>query len=123
GAAPAATKSATLASSTHPSNPAALANKFGATTFVAVDRAHTTQPSVDAVAKALADQIAGAFAEAEGTAKGDPRLKAGTPVSVGLAGDPFDGQYTLSATRHVFSPEGYKTNFVVSGRQERSLLG
>jgi phage protein D/phage baseplate assembly protein gpV len=123
GAAAAATTSATLSSATHPSNPTALANKFGAPTYVAVDRAHTTQPSVDAVAKALAEQIAGAFAEAEGTAKGDPRLKAGTPVSVGLAGDPFDGQYTLSGTRHVFSPDGYKTTFVVSGRQERSLLG
>jgi phage protein D/phage baseplate assembly protein gpV len=123
GTALAATKSATLTSATQPSTPAALAQKFGGPAFVAVDRAHTTQPKVDAVAKALADQIAGAFAEAEGTAKGDPRLKAGTPVSVGLAGDPFDGRYTLSSTRHVFGPDGYKTTFVVSGRQERSLLG
>jgi phage protein D/phage baseplate assembly protein gpV len=123
GTAPATSTSAKLSSATHPSDPAGLARKFGGPTFVAVDRAHTTQPSVDAVAKALADQIGGAFAEAEGTAKGDPRLKAGTPVSVGLAGDPFDGQYTLSATKHVFGPDGYKTTFVVSGRQERSLLG
>jgi phage protein D/phage baseplate assembly protein gpV len=123
GSAPAATKSAQLSSTTQPSTPADLAQKFNAPTFVAVDRAHTSQPTVDAVARALAEQIAGVFTEAEGTAKGDPRLKAGTAVSVGLAGDPFDGRYTLSATRHVFSPDGYKTTFVVSGRQERSLLG
>jgi phage protein D/phage baseplate assembly protein gpV len=123
GTAAAATKSAALTSSTQPVTPVALAKKFGGPTFVAVDRAHTKQGEVDAVAKALSEQIAGAFAEAEGVAKGDPRLKAGTPVSVGLAGDPFEGQYTLSATRHVFDPGGYKTTFVVSGRQERSLLG
>jgi phage protein D/phage baseplate assembly protein gpV len=123
GSAPAATKSASLSSASQPSTPVDLANTFGAPTFVAVDRAHTTQAEVDAVAKALAEQIAGAFAEAEGTAKGDPRLKAGTPVSVGLAGDPFEGQYTLSGTRHAFGPDGYKTTFAISGRQERSLLG
>jgi phage protein D/phage baseplate assembly protein gpV len=124
GSAPAATTTASLTSAAHPTTPAALAEKFGGPTYVAVDRPHTTQTEVDAVAKALAEQIAGASAEAEGTAKGDPRLKAGTPVSVGLAGDPFEGRYLLSATRHVFSShEGYKTAFAVSGRQERSLLG
>jgi phage protein D/phage baseplate assembly protein gpV len=123
GAAAATTTSATLSSSVQPSTPVDLAQKFGGPTFVAVDRAHTTQSEVDAAAKALSEQIACVFAEAEGTAKGDPRLKAGTPVSVSLAGDPFEGRYTLSATRHVFSPDGYKTTFVVSGRQERSLLG
>jgi phage protein D/phage baseplate assembly protein gpV len=123
GAAPAATTSATLNSTVQPATPAALAQKFGGPTFVSVDRAHTSQTEVDAAAKSLSEQIAGAFAEAEGTAKGDPRLKAGTAVSIGLAGDPFEGRYTLSSTRHVFSPDGYKTTFVVSGRQERSLLG
>jgi phage protein D/phage baseplate assembly protein gpV len=119
----AATTSAALKSAVQPSTPAALAQVFGGPTFVCVDRAHTTQSEVDAGAKALSEQIAGAFAEAEGTAKGDPRLKAGTAVSIGLAGDPFDGRYMLSATRHVFDLDGYKTTFVVSGRQERSLLG
>ena len=82
------------------------------------------QAEVDALAKALADQIAGAFAEFEGVARGDPKLRAGKAVSLGLAGDPFDGRYTLTTTRHVFDPdEGYTTLFTASGRQERSLLG
>jgi phage protein D/phage baseplate assembly protein gpV len=123
GSAPAATTAAALSSSTQPTTPLDLAQKFGGPTFVAVDRAHSTQLEVDAVARALSEQIAGVFAEAEGVAKGDPRLKAGAAVSVGLAGDPFEGRYTLTSTRHVFSPDGYKTTFVVSGRQERSLLG
>jgi phage protein D/phage baseplate assembly protein gpV len=123
GTAPAATTSVALTTTNQPSTPTDLAKKFGDPTYVSVDRAHTKQGEVDAVAKALSEQIAGAFAEAEGIAKGDPRLKAGTPVSVGLTGDPFEGRYTLSSTRHVFDPGGYKTTFVVSGRQERSLLG
>jgi uncharacterized protein involved in type VI secretion and phage assembly len=41
-----------------------------------------------------------------------------------LAGRPFDGKYILTSTRHVYDPEdGYTTQFTVSGRQERSLLG
>ena len=44
-------------------------------------------------------------------------------MSVGKVGWPYDGQYTLSSTRHVYGRDGYRTHFVVSGTQERSLLG
>jgi uncharacterized protein involved in type VI secretion and phage assembly len=54
---------------------------------------------------------------------GNPNLKAGSTVSVGVVGDRFEGQYTLSGARHVFGENGYRTHFVVSGRQDRSLLG
>src|SRR5262249_46502615 len=69
-----------------------------------------------------AEQIGSAFAEAEGTAEGDPELCAGKAVNVAFAGYPFDGRYTLTSTRHVFDDHGYRTHFVVSGRQERTLL-
>jgi phage protein D len=103
--------------------PADLAGRFGAPVH-SVEAPFAGQAEVDALAKALADQIAGAFAEFEGVARGDPKLRAGKAVSLGLAGDPFDGRYTLTTTRHVFDPdEGYTTMFTASGRQERSLLG
>jgi len=47
-------------------------------------------------------------------------------VAVVLAGvgKPFEGRYTLSATRHDFSAEqGYLTSFTVSNASERSLYG
>jgi phage protein D len=119
GRAPAETTSVSLAATT----PGQLAAKFGDPTFVSVDRPFSTQAEVDAAAKALADQIAGSFAEAEGVAKGNPKVQAGAAVSIGLAGEPFDGRYTVTSSRHVFGPDGYKTHFVVSGKQERSLLG
>jgi phage protein D len=117
GSAPAATSSASL-----PLQPAELAGKFNGDRHVGVEVPYRTQAEVDAAAKALAERVAGAFAELEGTARGNPKLRAGKPVSLGLVGEPFDGKYTPSSTRHVFDPEGgYTTSFTVSGRQERSL--
>jgi uncharacterized protein involved in type VI secretion and phage assembly len=104
-------------------DPNTLAGKFGGPTFTAVDRPLPTQPMVDGVASAIAEIISGSFAEADGVARGNPKLKAGTTVSVGVVGDHFEGKYTLSGTRHIFGENGYRTHFVISGRQDRSLLG
>jgi phage protein D len=104
--------------------PTELAGKFGGRTIAGVDVPYRTQAEVDAAAKAIAEQVAGAFAELEGVARGNPKLRAGVAISLGLVGEPFDGRYTLSSTRHVYDPDtGYTTAFMVSGRQERSLLG
>ncbi len=118
GTAPAGSTSATV-----PQTPADLAQKFGGKTYVAVDRPLSTQPEVDAAARAIAAQIGDAHAEAEGVARGNPKLRAGVPVSVGVVAQDFVGRYTLTHTRHVFDTLGYRTLFEVSGRQERSLMG
>ncbi|MGH9281528.1 MAG: VgrG-related protein [Acidimicrobiales bacterium] len=119
GQAPARTTSASLAVA-----PADLAAKFGNPGYLAVAPPLLGQAEVDALAKAMAEQIAGGFAEFEGVARGNPKLRAGTAVSLGLAGKPFDGRYTLTTTRHAYDPdEGYTTWFTASGRQERSLFG
>jgi uncharacterized protein involved in type VI secretion and phage assembly len=83
----------------------------------------STQRAVDDAAKAISETVASAFAEAEGVAVGNPKLKSGTPVSVSVVGPDFEGQYTLTQTRHDFDARGYRTRFIVSGRHERSLLG
>jgi len=121
GSAPAGTDSIDL-----PATPVALAGKFGGHTYSEVDIPLTSQREVDATAKAVADQIGSAVAEAEGVARGNPKLKAGTPVSVASVAADFIGKYTLTHTRHVFDAHagtGYVTRFEVSGRQDRSLLG
>nr|MBA2254019.1 VgrG-related protein [Chloroflexota bacterium] len=71
----------------------------------------------------VAEQIGTAFAEAVGVARGNPALRAGKAFSVSVVADDFVGRYVPSATRHVFDKWGYRTEFTVSGRQERSLLG
>jgi phage protein D len=104
--------------------PTDLAAVFGNPSYIGVSTPYVTQAEVDGAAKALAEQIAGAFAEFEGVARGNPKLRAGKAVSLGLVAQPFDGRYTLTTTRHVYDPkDGYTVWFTVSGRQERSLLG
>jgi phage protein D/phage baseplate assembly protein gpV len=103
--------------------PADLAATFGAPPFVVVDRPVTSQDEADSVAGAIAEQIACAHAEAEGTALGDPLLLPGAAVQVSCVGWPHDGAYVLSAAKHVYDEAGYWTELTVSGRQERSLLG
>ena len=118
--APAKTTSAELPTVT----PADLAKKFGDPVHVATDVPYRTQAEVDEAAKSLADSLAGTFAEFEGVARGNPDLRAGTAVTVDGLGEPFDGKYTVTTSRHRFDPAtGYTTQFTVSGRHDRSLLG
>src|SRR5512140_2310289 len=106
-----------------PDTPASIAANFGSPSYVTGNRPRTKQSVVDSAAKALAEQVGSAFAEASGIAAGNPRLKAGSTVSVSEVAAPFAGSYTLTHTRHIFDKKGYRTQFEVSGRQERTLLG
>ncbi len=102
--------------------PGPLASKFGSPTYVTCDRPIATAAEARVVAAATAEEISSAFAEAEGTAVGDPRLKTGELVTIVGAG-PFDGDWKVSHTRHRFDEDGYHTDFEMAGRQERSMLG
>ena len=118
--APATTTSAVLPAIT----PVDIAKKFGDPVYVATDVAYRTQAEVDGAAAAIAEQIAGAFAEFEGVARGNPKLHAGAAISVDNVGSPFDGKYTITTSRHRYDPiTGYTTAFSVTGRAERSLYG
>jgi len=118
GAAPAGTSSAQVAT-----DPSTVAGLFNSPPLIATTTPFATQTSVDAAAQALAQDAAAPFATLEGVALGSPKLRAGASVSLGLVGDPFDGKYVLTSTRHRFdSEDGYTTSFTVSGRQDRSLL-
>lgn len=104
-------------------DPVALAKKFGSPPMLAATPCRT-QAEAKAAARSLADQLGSACAELDGVARGNPKLRAGTAVTLSNVGDPFAGKYTLTSTRHVFNEGvGYVTEFTVSGRQERSLYG
>jgi phage protein D/phage baseplate assembly protein gpV len=122
GTAPAKTRSAELSGSGVA--PTDLAKAFGDPVYVATDVPYRGQSEVDAAAKALSEQIAGASAEFEGTARGNPKIRAGTAIAVDNLGAPFDGKYVVTSSRHVYDQTtGYTTHFAVTGRQERSLFG
>ncbi|MGZ4479596.1 MAG: VgrG-related protein [Nocardioidaceae bacterium] len=122
GTAPAKTRSAQL--SAQGATPADLAKVFGDPVYVATDVPYRKQAEVDAAAKALAEQIAGAFAEFEGVARGNPRIQAGAAIAVDNLGAPFDGKYVVTTSRHTYDQtSGYSTHFAVTGRQDRSIFG
>ncbi len=104
-------------------DPSELAGRFSAAPFLVADRPVRDEQEADAVAAAVAEQIAGAHAEMTGLALGDPKLVPGAAVSVSGVGWPHDGDYVLSGARHRYDDTGYHTEFTVSGRQERTLLG
>jgi uncharacterized protein involved in type VI secretion and phage assembly len=105
-------------------NPADLAKTFQSPRYIAPATAYDQAAQCDAAAAAIASRLGGAFAELQGLARGNPKLRAGTAVVLKGAGKPFDGQYTLSSSRHEFSPDtGYLTSFAVSHESERSLYG
>jgi phage protein D/phage baseplate assembly protein gpV len=119
GKAPAKTVSADIGA-----KPTELASSFGAQPLVATDSPYITQNEVNDAAKALAEQVASGFAELEVMLRGNPKVRAGTAVTLNGTGKPFEGKYTVSASRHVFDPEtGYTTRVTVSGAQDRTLLG
>ncbi len=101
----------------------------GTDAYVVFDRPAATGAAATAaateMAESLADHIASTFAEAEGDAAGNPAIQAGVAVHVDGVPAPFAGDWMVTSARHVFdmAETGYHTRFVVSGRQERSLLG
>ncbi|MBL8926172.1 MAG: VgrG-related protein [Pseudonocardia sp.] len=122
GTAPAKTRSAQLSGSGVA--PTDLAKTFGDPVYVATDVPFRGQSEVDAAAKALSEQIAGASAEFEGAARGNPKIQAGTAIAIDNLGAPFDGKYVVTSSRHSYDQTtGYTTHFAVTGRQERSLFG
>jgi phage protein D len=104
-------------------DPAQISQSFGRATHSIVDRPITTQGEADRIATAGAEQAGSSGFEAEGTALGNPDLRAGVAINVGGVADPFSGRYTLTETRHVFEDGDYLTHFGVSGRRDRTLLG
>jgi phage protein D len=103
--------------------PAGLSSAFPDATHVIVDRPLATQDEADRVAAAGAEQLGSCGFEAEGTALGNPSLRAGVSVHISGLADMFNGRYTLTHCCHLFDRAGYITQIGISGRRDRSLLG
>ena len=105
-------------------SPSAMSSAFGSPTYLSTRDAYGSQSEVDAAAGALAEEISASFAEIEAVARGNPKLRANTAISVENLGKPFDGKYVVTTARHRYDPTtGYTTAIAVTGRQDRSLLG
>lgn len=80
------------------------------------------QQEASVLARSIAERQANAWLQAEGVTRGDPRLRAGSQVSLSGVGKRFGGTYTLTSTTHVLrGGRGYETYFSISGRQPNTL--
>jgi phage protein D len=87
------------------------------------DRPLFSADEAEELAKSLASHLGNAYVEAEGSCKGNPRLRAGSKIKVEGIGMRYGGTYTVSSTMHVFrGTKGYLTYFSISGRASRSLV-
>jgi len=104
--------------------PGQAAKAFGGAPLVVADVPYRSDAEVKSVSDALADDVSAALAELEVVVRGDPRLRCGVAVALTGAGAPFDGKYTVTASRHVDRPGlGYETWLTVSGNQDRTSYG
>ncbi|NLG22760.1 MAG: VgrG-related protein [Actinomycetales bacterium] len=101
-----------------------LAGIFGNKKYVSTDVPFGVQAEVASAAKSLAREVAGSFAAVEGVVRGNPELSANSAITLTGLGEPFDGKYTVTSSRHRFDAHsGYLTTFTVSGRNDRTMLG
>ncbi|GGM01315.1 VgrG-related protein [Micromonospora yangpuensis] len=104
--------------------PDKVTSPFGTARLCVADVPYRTTAETRAVAGAVAADVTGAFAELEVGLRGNPLLRAGVPISLQQVGAPFEGKYTITASRHVLGPGlVYETWLTVSGRQDRSTWG
>ncbi|WP_028067012.1 VgrG-related protein [Solirubrobacter soli] len=100
-----------------------VANDLGGGTTAIADRVATTNGEANALAKSTLQRMADAFYEADGVARGNPKIKAGTKVKVTGVGQKFGGEFTVtSSTHHYRGATGYQTIFQISGRSSRTIL-
>lgn len=81
-----------------------------------------SQAEADIVAAARLDEISGVFVEAEGTAFRRPDIRAGQTIKLEGLGKRFSGSYLVTSATHLYTHEGFKTNFSVRGTRAGLLL-
>jgi phage protein D len=105
-------------------DPAKLANQFNSPKWVESVSSLNQPGHVEKTAASLAERFAGSFAEIDAVAKGNPGLRSGKAVALTNLGKPFDGKYTISQSKHVYTQAaGYLTYVSVSNVSDRDMYG
>jgi phage protein D len=100
-----------------------VASALGGGTTAIADRVAANNGEANALAKSTLQRMADAYFEADGTAFGNPAIKAGSKVQVKGVGSKFGGTFTVTSSTHTYrGTTGYQTSFQISGRSSRTLL-
>jgi uncharacterized protein involved in type VI secretion and phage assembly len=100
-----------------------VAKGLGGGTTAVPDQIVTSQSEADALAQSTLDRLANGWLEAEGSCRGNPRVRAGSKVQIAGVGTRFGGEYLVTKSTHSIRGEkGYETHFEISGRNRRTLV-
>jgi phage protein D len=100
-----------------------VSSDLGGGTTMLVDHVAANTGEANALAKAALNSRADAYMEAEGTAFGNPKIRAGSMVQIKGVGTKLGGTFVITSSTHTYKGKtGYQTSFQISGRSERGLL-
>lgn len=101
---------------------AKVAGDLGGGKTVVTDRPAANTAEANEIAKATLQRMADAYFEADGVARGNPAIKAGSKLKIAGVGEKFGGEFTVSSSTHSYhGHRGYQTSFQISGRSARTL--
>ena len=96
---------------------------FGQATALVTDRPVRDTSEAEALGQAALDHLTSAIVRADGTAYGNPAIRAGAQVKVSGLGQRLSGTYDVTSTVHTVVPGvGYETRFSVRGRRRGTLI-
>ena len=89
---------------------------FNTAPAVVVNQPVFTANEAKALAQGLSNDISREFVKAEGSCRGDPRVRAGWTLTIANVGDRFKGKYFVTSATHIYNATGYQTTFHITGR-------
>lgn len=98
------------------------ASGFGNGKKMVVDQPVVSQAEANLLAQARLDEISGAYVIAEGEAFRRPDIRAGKFVELKGLGNRLSGNYLVTSVTHIYTAEGLREVFKVSGSRSGLLL-
>ncbi|MEE3717257.1 VgrG-related protein [Tumidithrix elongata RA019] len=113
-----------LTSNTHGagvSKAAAFNGKPSGSKLIVVDRPVSSATEATTIANSLFAEVGGEYVQADARAIGNPNIRAGKVVTLANMGK-YNGDYYVTATRHLYQGGVYSTEFSVRGLRGGDLL-
>jgi uncharacterized protein involved in type VI secretion and phage assembly len=99
-----------------------VSDKFQTTpTMIVVDKPIFKEAEAKQIAQSLCNELGGEYVIADARGEGNPQIRAGKVVKLQDMG-PYDGQYYITETRHVYHKRVYTTEFTVRGLRGGNLF-
>jgi phage protein D/phage baseplate assembly protein gpV len=94
---------------------------FGKSEDYVTDQPVWTVDEANNLAQSVLNKLAHTFFTAEGTCEGNPKIQAGTEITIKGIGKRFSGKYLISHAEHRYDDSGYKTHFEISGNHANTI--